>query len=143
MKNPGETRSLTPWKLRNAAYGRLRFATKIVGPTLLSRFLRNHLREDVRNTVAAARKRDWATVTAYLRAWWIYLWNLSRIWKDRRVLQARRACPDDLLFGREEDMPVPNCWYDLPLLTWDVAVEQYLPLIQSKRTCPLPELGSN
>ena len=141
MKTPGETSSLTPWKLRNAAYGRLRFAAKIVGPTFLRRFLRNYLREDIRNLIASSRKGDLAMVIAYLRAWWVCMWNLPRILKDRRALQARRACPDELLFGREEDTPNPNCWYDLPLLTWDVVVEQYLPLIQSKRTRPLPEFG--
>jgi len=139
VRDPGQTSDLTPWKLRNAAYGRLRFATKIVSATSLRRFLRNYAREDVANFIHVIREQSWAAGAAYIRAWSAFLWNSRRILLARRALQARRVCPDEVLFGSGDDMPPPFFWRDLPLLTWELVVGQYLPFIRSKRTRPMPE----
>ena len=49
----GETGGLSARKLANAAYGRLRFALKLLYPPARDRFLAHYLREDLRNLFAS------------------------------------------------------------------------------------------
>jgi GT2 family glycosyltransferase len=138
-REPGEASSLTPRKLRNAAYGRMRFAAKIVGPAAVRRFLGNYFREDVRNLTSAIKRFDRAEAAAYVLAWWDFLAHYREIRRHRRKLQSSRECSDEVLFGREEDMPPLLCWFDLPELTLENVARIYLPHIQAKRTRPIPE----
>ena len=139
VREPGRSGGLTPWKIRNAVYGRLRFATKILGPDLLRRFRRNYLREDIRNLAGAAKRLKAAEAAAYARAWSKAIRDLPRIRRERRDLQGRRACSDAVLFGAESDMPPLLMWRDLPELTWEIVAADYLPHILAGRTRPMPE----
>ena len=139
----GAEDGLTPRKLRQVAYGRLRFATKILSQTFLRRFLRNYLREDCRNFSRALRRREWATARAYLSAWWDSVRGLPALMPERRALQARRARSDEELFALQQGMPAPLMWHGLPELTWDLVLHHYLPLFHAGKTRPVPEFQSD
>jgi GT2 family glycosyltransferase len=139
VREPGKTAGLTPWKIRHAVYGRLRFAARIVGEENLGRFRRNYLREDRSNLRAALRGRRFEEALAYLRGWGKYARHSPRLRRERRDLQARRLVGDAALFPDETTMPRLLVWRDLPELTWPIVEADYLPLILEGRTRPLPE----
>ncbi len=143
VRDPGQTSGLTPWKIRNAAYGRMRFAAKILGKESIRRFFRNYSSEDIRNFHSAVKKLHLAEAAAYLRAWWTFLIHSREIHRQRKMLQNQRQSPDGLLFGPEEAMPPLLVWRDLPELTWETVERVYLPMILEKRTRPLPEFETS
>jgi glycosyltransferase involved in cell wall biosynthesis len=134
----GEEAGLSPGKLRNVVFGRLRFALKLTGRSL-GRFLRNYLLEDWTNFWRAVLKRQWPTSRAYLGGWSDVLNNLPGIFEARRSLQSRRVIPDEDLFALQRDMPETLAWHGLPELSWDIVQNHYLPLILSRRTKRMPE----
>ncbi len=134
----GDASDLSPFKLGNVAYGRYRFAFKIVGDRLY-RFLRNYWLEDWANFTRLLIQWDFPSAKAYWQAW-------RRVWRERSLLrrarstlQSRRVVDDAALFDLQQDMPVPFVWRGLPELTWEHIVEHYLPLIRTQRTRPMPE----
>lgn len=135
----GEEEPLSPRKLRHAAYGRLRFALKILGLPYLLRFLRNYLVEDWRNFWAAVFRCQWPVVRAYMGAWRHALSSLPAVLAQRRRLQARRARRDTELFALQQEIPDQQLWRGLPELTWDTVFRRYLPLFRSGKTRPVPE----
>ncbi|NLG71357.1 MAG: glycosyltransferase [Chloroflexi bacterium] len=134
----GDPEPLTPRKLKNVVYGRLRFAMKITGDQL-PRFLRNYLLEDWANFSRLLLQRDWKSVRAYLGAWKDALLNLRSILEARRKLQTNRLIGDDILFGLQRELPMPYAWHGLPELTWDLVIHHYSPLIKSGKTKSMPE----
>lgn len=139
----GDESGLSPGKLRRVAYGRLRFATKILGPVFLRSFFRNYLSEDWTNFSRAVVGREWGTALAYLGAARDFLIAVPALVRDRRTLQARRARSDEELFQLQEQMPPPLTWRGLPELTWDLVCSHYLPLLRSGRTRPVPEFSDS
>ena len=134
----GAQDTLSPRKLRNVVYGRMRFAIKLVDRYLL-RFLRNYWLEDWANFTRALSKRDWPSTKAYLAGWKDVIRSLPALLKERRALRDRRTLSDEDLFGLQRDMPVTLSWHGLPELTWDLIQHQYLPLFRSGRTRSMPE----
>lgn len=134
----GEDAGLSPRKLRNVVYGRLRFAVKLTGK-YLGRFLRNYLLEDWTNFWRAIFQRQWSMARAYLAGWSDAMKALPDLLDERRSLQARRVVPDEGLFALQRDMPPTLAWRGLPELTWDLVQNHYLPLILSRRTRSMPE----
>jgi GT2 family glycosyltransferase len=139
VREPGQSGGLSPWKIRNAVYGRLRFAAKLLGPELRRRFRRNYLREDFRNFAGAIRCRTAAETAAYARAWSKFVRDLPGIRRQRRNLRKRAVCSDDGLFVAETGMPQLRMWRDIPELTWEMTASDYLPHILAGRTRPMPE----
>lgn len=137
----GEDRNLSPFKLRNVAFGRLRFTIKILGWRFLLRFLLSYSLEDGGNFLRALLVGRWQTATAYLGAWSAFLKCLPSLVTERRRLQARRRCSDAELFALQRDMPRTFMWQGLPELTWDLVRDHYLPLFLSGRTRPMPEFS--
>ncbi len=134
----GEEGGLSPFKLSNVAYGRYRFAFKIVGERL-RRFLRNYWLEDWANFTRLLLQGDGASARSYLQAW-------KKVWRDRRSLRrmraelhSRRVVDDAALFALQQNMPMPFVWRGLPELTWELVVSHYLPLIRTQKTRPMPE----
>ncbi len=134
----GKAQPLTPDKLRNVVYGRLRFAFKITGEHF-PRYLRNYLLEDWVNLTQLLVRRDWKSARAYLNGWTAILRQLDPILKESRELQARRLVSDDEIARAQAEMPITLSWNGLPELTWDTVIHHYTPLITAKRTKPMPE----
>jgi GT2 family glycosyltransferase len=134
--------SLPPRKLRQVVYGRLRFSTKIPGPWYLVRFLCLYILEDITNMILAILRGQWGKLKAYSQAWSDYWNDLPEMLEARKVIQTRRQCTDKGLFSLQKDVPMPLTWHGSPELTWDIVRHQYLPLIISGQTRPLPEFES-
>ena len=134
--------SLPPRKLRRVVYGRLRFSTKILGPWYMVRFLCLYILEDITNMILAILRGQWGKLKAYTQAWSDYLNDLPEMLEDHKVIQTRRQCTDKELFSLQKDIPMPLTWHGSPELTWDIVRHQYLPLIISGQTRPLPEFES-
>ena len=134
----GAESGLSPRKLRNVVYGRLRFAIKLLDANL-PRFLRNYLAEDWTNFTLLLTQRDWAAAGGYLKGWFGIIRDLPDVLKQRRSLQARRLVSDESLFALQKDLSMPFAWHGLPELTWDLVHHHYLPLIRSGRTRSMPE----
>jgi GT2 family glycosyltransferase/glycosyltransferase involved in cell wall biosynthesis len=134
----GEER-LSPRKLRNVVYGRLRFAAKLLGEAG-PRFLRNYAAEDWISFTRCLVQRDWPSARAVAAGWLDFFKNLRDILRLSRALQGRRALSDEQLFALQRGMPATLSWRGLPELTWDLVLNYYSPLIHSGRTRPMPEL---
>ncbi len=138
----GQADPLTPRKLERVAYGRLRFAYKRTDKSL-RRFLRNYALEDLMNGARAFFRFKWPMIQAYGAAWL----KFSRDWPGLRSVRAQalaaRMLPDETLFKTPAELPPTLVWNGLPELSWDRIRTIYLPLIQSKRTRPMPEFSSS
>lgn len=136
----GQADPLTPRKLERVAYGRLRFAYKLADKSL-PRFLRNYALEDLLNGTRAFFRLKWSMIQAYGAAWSKFF----REWPELRLIRAqalaRRTLPDGILFKTPAKLPPTLVWNGLPELSWDRIRTIYLPLIQSKRTRPMPEFS--
>lgn len=137
----GETSELAPRKLRSVAYGRLRFATKILGPRFLARFFFNYAVEDGLNLLRLLARGQWAACRAYLGAWFDFLRAAPALRHTRARLQSQRVQADRQLFALQAEMPGGLTWHGLPELSWDVVLENYLPLFRAQRTRPMPEFA--
>ena len=136
----GQADPLTPRKLERVAYGRLRFAYKLADKSL-PRFLRNYALEDLLNGARAFFRLKWPMIRAYGAAWL----QFSREWPGLRSVRAQalaeRTLPDKALFKTPAELPPTLVWNGLPELSWERIRTIYLPLIQSKRTRPMPEFS--
>ncbi len=134
----GKESLLSPRKLRNVVYGRLRFTIKLVHKYLL-RFLRNYLLEDWANFTRSLAQREWATTRAYIGGWSDILKSLRTLLGERKSLQERRGISGEDLFALQREMPITLSWHGLPELTWDLILHHYSPLIHTGRTRSMPE----
>ncbi|MEJ2598480.1 MAG: glycosyltransferase [Anaerolineales bacterium] len=134
----GSEERLSPRKLRNVVYGRLRFATKLLGD-YFPRFLRNYAAEDWINFTQFLAKRDWASARAVVGGWLDFIRNWPEITRRSRDLQSHRKLSDEQLFTLQRGMPPTFSWHGLPELTWDLVLNHYSPLILSQRTRSMPE----
>jgi GT2 family glycosyltransferase len=137
----GVEAGLTPQKLRNVVYGRLRFALKILDG-YLSRFLISYFFEDLTHLFRAIVKLDWSSTGAYFGGWSRFLREIPGIWNERKSLQVRRTIHDRDLFALQQNLPGTLTWHGLPELTWDLVQQHYLPLIQSRSTRSIPEFNT-
>jgi GT2 family glycosyltransferase len=136
----GQSEGLSPSKLANVVYGRLRFVLKLLKQRR-ALFLRNYLAEDLLSFIRYLSTGKWAMARAYLVGWSNLLRSLPKLLKQRRFLQPRRKLKDDKLFAIQGEFPMPLSWSGLPELTWDLVLHTYAPLIYSERSRPLPEFS--
>ena len=134
----GAESGLTPLKLENAVYGRLRFSIKLLGKNLF-RFLSNYLVEDLSGFSGHLLHGDWPLARAYLNAWMKTINSFPELLQQRRFIQSRRVIDDDQLYALQRDMPMTFMWHGLPELTWDLIENHYFKLIQAGKTHPMPE----
>lgn len=137
----GEESDLTPRKLRHAAYGRLRFALKLLTGETRRHFLRSYFAEDRANAGLALARGEWTVARAYARAWSLAARDLGSIARSRRPLLAARRVSDVELFAVQRDMPTGRLWHGMPDLSRDVIMRDYLPLLTAGRTRPIPEFA--
>lgn len=130
---------LNPNKLRRVIYGRLRFATKLTRGFTTLRFFIGYGLEDAANLLLSLIRLDRARFISVLGGWRDFFSDFSQITESRRSLQSLRKCNDRELFALQRQIPSPFIWHGLPELTWDIVASHYLPLIQAKKTKPMPE----
>lgn len=134
----GTQERLPAGKLRNATYGRLRFARRVLREAR-SHFLANYGREDRASLLRGLLTLRWGESLAVLRAW-------SRFLRERILESSAAAVPaeervldDSALFRLQQGMPDSLNWNGLPLLTWELAERHYLGLIRAGKARVLPE----
>jgi GT2 family glycosyltransferase len=132
---------LTARKILNAAYGRLRFALKLLSGETRRIFVRNYFAEDRANAGAALACGDWGVARAYARAWSFAARDLRSIALSRRSLLAARCLSDAELFAGQANMPSGRLWHGMPDLSRSVIMRDYLPLLTGGRTRPMPEFA--
>lgn len=137
----GQDIDLTPAKLANVTFGRLRFASKILGGGKAVGWLASYALDDLARAALAGLAGKFGVLRAYARGWWRFWTSLRDIWEQRLALQTRRAVDDRRLMALQKTLPDTFIWQGLPELTWDLALSHYWPLIQSGRTRRLPESG--
>jgi GT2 family glycosyltransferase len=137
----GAESDLTPFKTRNAAYGRLRFALKLAGGRTRRTFVTNYLMEDGASVRAAFERRDWATVRAYAGAWARLGLTAPGIALAHRSLGKTRRLPDEALFSGPQAFPGGLMWHGIPELSRATIAAHYLPLLAAGRTRPVPEFA--
>jgi GT2 family glycosyltransferase len=135
--------NLTPEKLQYVAYGRLRFATKILSPSYFLRFLSMYLLEDSINIIYSLFRGRWKTFQAYFLAWTNYIKKLPELWNERKVIQSKRKCPDINLFSLQKNIPMSLIQGGYPLLTWDIVRQIYLPILIGSGHRTIPEFDTN
>lgn len=135
----GQSDGLSPLKLGYVTMGRYRFAFKI--PAAYRRFLLTYALEDVARSILALLKRDWARLRVYVHSWRTIWRRRDALWKARKSVQSQRTVSDDALFSLQRQMPMPHIWRGLPELTWDLVLHEYLPLMKSSLTYPVPEFS--
>jgi GT2 family glycosyltransferase len=136
----GARGELTPFKIRNAAYGRVRFAMKLLSGRSRRRFCVRFFIEDRANALGFLRRRNWAMARAYGRAWARLSADLPSIALAHRRIVAARRVPDHELLLAQRHLPAALMWHGVPDLSRDVIVRHYLPLIATGRTRPVPEI---
>jgi GT2 family glycosyltransferase len=136
----GSAESLTPQKLQNAVYGRLRFVDKLLDDKR-DELLSNHYKEDWRRFSAAVVGFHWPEAGAYLKGWTLFKKARHSIKEARLALQKKRVISDQDLFALQDGYPDHATWNNLPDLTWERIESQYYPLIHSRKTRELPEFS--
>ncbi len=135
----GKDVGLTPSKLRNVAYGRYRFAYKILDDYLL-RFMRNYWFEDIAHLMRMLVSLKWSSARAYLQAWKDVIKQRNSFRIIRQNVQAKRVLQSDAdLFSLQMDLLMPHIWRGMPELTWDLIENYYLPIVKAGRVRKMPE----
>jgi GT2 family glycosyltransferase len=135
----GTEDAIAPRKLGMVAYGRLRFAAKLLGGASLRRFVANYGYEDGAGFRRALADRNWAIARAYLGAWRDFARDLPGLRRMHRSLQRQRVLSDEELLAPPQELPVAFIWHGLPELTWPMILQHYLPFLLQRRTPPMPE----
>ena len=134
----GEPESLSPRKLKNAVYGRLRFVDKLLDD-MRTQLLRKYLKIDIRNFFLSLINLNWGEISAYLSGWIAFLKSRQALSHARKDLQKRRVITDKELFALQADYPNHATWNGVPDLTWERIASSYYPAIRAGKTRRLPE----
>jgi GT2 family glycosyltransferase len=136
-----EIAGLASRKLRCVVYGRLRFATLILGFGYMLRFLFSYLFEDCFRILFSLVRGHWESARSYPKAWGEYLRSLPELRRERETVQARRIISDKELFETQKKVPVPLVWRGLPQLTWDIVQYHYFSYLVSDKTREIQEFS--
>lgn len=131
---------LTPKKLSQVVYGRLRFILRILSPISLIRFLVGYLLEDLLRFLIAMFSGQGEILQAYFYGWAEFLKRLPTLLGERRRIQRGRVVKDSQLLRLQKKVPMPVIWQGLPELTLDVILIFYWPWLVSGKIRPLSEL---
>ncbi len=135
----GKDIDLTPAKLANVTYGRLRFAAKILTGWLSVGFIMSYALDDLVRAFIGLLTGKVDILRAYIQGWWRFWQTRTNIFQQKIDIQHRRVVGDQELLAHQKELSDPFIWRGLPELTWDLVVFHYLPLIHSGRTRSLPE----
>ncbi len=132
---------LTQTKLQQVSYGRLRFATKILGWKYMIRYLADYFIEDFFRGGLALFQGNWGKIRAILKAWSNYFSSLPNLIRIRQDIQDHRKCSDEQILRLQRKTPMPLIWRGLPCLTWNIIRNHYLPLIISGQALEIPGIS--
>jgi GT2 family glycosyltransferase len=138
----GGSERLSPPKIRNVVYGRLRFITKIV-PDAYFRFLVSYMIHDLLHLCYNLLTLRWQSAGAIVSAWQKFIKDLPELRRERHSLAGKRTIGSAELFSLQQDMPATLIWHALPELTMDLVTNTYLPLILERKTRPMPEFAAS
>ena len=124
----GEKNSLSPAKLENVVYGRLRYTTKLLDE-YLGRFWLSYLIADLVNGIRFLVSLKFNLIPAMLSGWGRYVDDLPEIRRQRKAFISDKVVGDRSLFAIQREMPETIIWRGLPELTWDLIKNKYLPLL--------------
>jgi hypothetical protein len=137
----GQEEGLSPKKLHQVVYGRLRFITKILGLRYFLRFVTSYILEDLFRITWAVLRGRFQIVDAIFLGWRDYLENFFEMLQDRNLVQAKRKVGDAEIVRLQNKVPLPLIWHGLPELTSDAVRNVYIPLISSGKVKRLPEIA--
>ena len=126
-------------KLTHVAYGRMRFALKLL-QSARSRFLRNYVLEDGMNILRYGAVGRPSLARAYLQAWKRLKADWAEILQGRKALEPLRKLSDEELFSLQTNPPPNLTRKGLPELTWGLIARHYAPLLFERRTRAMPEM---
>jgi len=135
----GDEAGLSPRKLANVVYGRLRFTSTVLEGATRRRFRRAYLREDLGNYRHYRRAGETASASAYRRAWVRALRDTPAWWRASRQLTARSSASAETLMRDDAAWPRGLVWNGVPELTMPIVRSVYLPLLQAGVSRSMPE----
>jgi len=130
---------LSPAKIQQVVYGRLRFALKLLSPPYFLYFLCLYLLEDCTRMCAFLFTGRWDDLKGNIKAWLIFFQTIKDIYSERKVIQDRRVIIDKELFQLHKSIPPVLTWGGRPQLTLDIIRYEYLPKITVGQTRRIPE----
>jgi len=139
QSEPPQPRLMTPAKLRNVTYGRLRFSWKIFSTRTLLVSFPGFLLFELFFLAGRVLRGRFELLGAGLAGWRAFSRDIQGISLLRAALQTRRSVPDAQLRTRPGQYPAPLIWNGIPELTWDLVQTCYLPLFLSGKSRPVPE----
>jgi hypothetical protein len=128
-------------KLRHVAFGRLYFASKLLGVGYLVQFIGKYLIADCLNMIVAFLSGRFRIISAYLSSWISYYKLLPTILQVRKNIQQRRVISDNELFKLQRNVPLVLMWNGFPMLTIDIISQYYLPWLLSRDYSPAAEFN--
>jgi GT2 family glycosyltransferase len=129
---------LSPRKQRNTTYGQLRFFAKIAGRAY-PRYLTLNLLFELSGLCRSLLHLDRAGIAARLQGWLDFWRDLPALRRSNKLLRKASQVSDRQLFALQREYPQPLVWHGLPELTWDLVSSHYLPILQARKTQPVPE----
>ncbi len=139
----GEKSEMSAQKLRNACYGRLRFAYKLFDRDSSDEVLSNYTQEDIRNFFANLARGRINYSLAIIRAHRRFRQTKPKIEQLHLQLIAKRVIQSASLWESTFDEPPIFEHNGIPKLTLEAIKQYYLPLILNGRTnIAMPEFKS-
>ena len=138
----GDQERLSPSKLENVVYGRLRFTVKLLDG-YLEKFLLSYLLSDFINIFRYLFSFKIYYVSAILRGYIKFFSDFQNIRTERRFQFDNLVVPDKKIFNLPQNFPETLIWNGLPELSWDLIRSNYLHEIKFEHTRPMVEMGSH
>lgn len=135
----GQPPALSALKLRRLAYGRLRWANKLLSGAYRARFNLAYGVEDGLRIGAALLRGRLSNAGAHWQAWQDLRAAAPQIAAARRRLAARRKLSLRALFRPQRGLPPARVWRGLPLLTLDIILTDLAPWLARGAYRSLPE----
>jgi GT2 family glycosyltransferase len=133
---------ISPQKLTNVTYGRLRFSLRLWRAPTLWRSLVGYALADWGLIIRGLLSFKLFEPGAIIRGWGRFLRGIPAIYRERHLLQVKRKVSDRQILALQRESPPPLIWHGLPELTWESITQTYLPLLQAHRIKSMPEIPS-
>jgi len=135
----GNNSALSPAKIEQVVYGRLRFALKLLSPPYFMYFVFLYLVEDGARMFAYLFTGRWDHLKGTFLAWIKFFRTIKGTYRERKVIQDRRVISDKELFQLHKLIPPVLTWGGSPQLTLDIIRSEYYPCISAGKTRRIPE----
>ncbi len=140
---PDENNGMQVSKYHHVIYGRLRFITKLLSWNYWIRFFAVYLIEDCLGIILAFIRGRVDVSKNYLLAWRDFIQAYPDLQNQRAQIQTGRVISDWELFDLQRKVPSPLIWHGVPLLTWDIIQNKYLPQLIESSQSSYPEFPAS